>query len=64
MMSELADTLSAGDTVVVIEWATAVGSILPADRLTILIEPDKEDGRIVTVRTGGVNSQRLWKEIQ
>lgn len=63
MKSELADTLANGDTVVVIEWAAVIESVLPADRLTITIEPDNADNRVVTVTTGGSHSEHLRSRI-
>ncbi|MFZ2544682.1 MAG: tRNA (adenosine(37)-N6)-threonylcarbamoyltransferase complex ATPase subunit type 1 TsaE [Candidatus Saccharimonadales bacterium] len=59
MADELIDNLGTENTVIVIEWATAVESILSIDRLSIFIKPDTKDRRLITIKSGGTKSERL-----
>ena len=59
MADELAETVSDRETVVVIEWADAVASVLPSDRLTLTIETVDETTREVLVRAVGTVAEQL-----
>lgn len=63
MADELSEVLEDAETVVVIEWADAVATVLPEDRLTIRIAAVDEQSRIVTLEAHGSRSQQLIKEL-
>ncbi len=63
MADELNETLHDARCVTVIEWADIVEGILPADRLTIAIEPDTEDTRQITVSSGGLISAKVLASV-
>lgn len=64
MANELAEALSDTKTSVVIEWADAVESVLPADRLTITISSPTETSRQTVITSGGEKSQKLAGELE
>ncbi len=50
------DDLVGGDAVTVVEWGDHVRSLLPPDRLGVLLEPgDRDDDRVVTIDAAGVS---------
>ena len=53
----------AGGAVVAIEWAEIVEGALPADRLTIRLEPRGEDARCASVTAGGPRSSAWLSRI-
>lgn len=59
MAAELAETLGDGRAITMIEWADIVEGILPADRLTITLEPDSETTRELTLEARGQKSKEL-----
>lgn len=63
MAAELGDVLDDKTAVVVIEWAEAVAHVLPDDRLTITIQSDIKDGRILSCVSGGTVSTALMETI-
>ncbi len=64
MASELAEAVDEKDTVVIIEWASAVGQVLPSDRLTIEIVTPTETSRRLHIKGQGTASQKLVEELQ
>lgn len=59
MAEELDEALSDQNTVVVIEWASAVSGVLPADRLMIAITSPQEEAREIVLESGGAESRKL-----
>lgn len=59
MAQELSNSVAEKDKVVVIEWAAIVESILPGDRLTLIIRPESEDSRSVEIKAVGIAGKRL-----
>lgn len=64
MADELREELDDKRVIVVIEWAEAVGSILPDDRLVLALSATGELERNVTVRSGGQVSQSIVDRIR
>ena len=52
------------DSVVVVEWAGAVGDDLPKDRLVVKITTISEEERLVEFHPGGKKSAELWQKIK
>ena len=52
------------DSVVVVEWAGAVGDDLPKDRLVVKITTISEEERLVEFHPGGKKSTELWQKIK
>lgn len=50
MQADLAESLSAPDTVTVVEWADSVGSLLPPHRLQVYIQLNSDGSRTVTTK--------------
>lgn len=63
MADELREELDDKRVVVIIEWAEAVGSVLPDDRLVLALAAVGEDARTIAVRSGGANSQALIERV-
>lgn len=59
MKQELAETVDASRTIIIIEWGDIVTGVLPNDRLSITITPTAELSRKVTILAGGPSSQRI-----
>lgn len=59
MADELAESVAGKEKVVVIEWADIVESVLPADRLTVLIRSNSEDARSIQMTASGPTSKRM-----
>lgn len=66
MADELAESLADPKSVVVIEWAETVTSVLPDDRVTLRIElvADDEDARNVLWHTSGAVSNKLMEGME
>lgn len=64
MRAELAESANDQNTVTVIEWAEVVSDILPADILSITIEPTSEFQRKVTLQSGGEMTDKLLEELK
>lgn len=63
MNEELNESVSLDKTVVVIEWAGLVDSVLPDDRLQIDIETTGEDSRLLSIRATGSASKAVLENI-
>ncbi len=63
MADEMREMLDDERVVVVIEWAEAVTSVLPEDRLVLTITATEEDRRIVDVQALGDKSEALKQRI-
>lgn len=59
MANEITDVIGAPKTVIAIEWSNAVNDVLPKDRLSIKIEANTEESRLVSFTSGGVISKRI-----
>lgn len=59
LAAELAEVTADARTVTVIEWATIVEGVLPADRLSVAITPMSETSRRVELSAGGPLSRKL-----
>ena len=64
MTNELQEALERADTVVFIEWASAVEDVLPVDRVTIEIKPVTEQSRHVTLYENGERSASIKREVE
>lgn len=60
---ELAESVADPQTIVAVEWADVVESVLPADRLTITIETTAESERALRLSAGS-GHVHLIKELQ
>ncbi len=63
MSDELSEMIGTRGTVVVIEWADAVESVLPKDKLTITIAAPSPDVRELELANGGQVSQQLEEQL-
>jgi tRNA threonylcarbamoyladenosine biosynthesis protein TsaE len=61
---ELAEDIADPHNITAIEWAGVAEDILPADRLTIAIEPTSDTGRLFTFSSAGTRSQTLLAKLQ
>lgn len=63
MEDELAESLADPKSVVVVEWAETVTSVLPKDSVTVTISlaPDDENSREIAWSTGGEVSRQLME---
>lgn len=63
MADELAESLADPKSVVVVEWAETVTSVLPKDNVTMIISltPDDENSREIAWSTGGEVSRQLME---
>lgn len=59
MKEELSEALQNGYSVVIVEWADSVESLLPSDRLKISFTPTDEKRRKLTGAAGGPMSSAL-----
>ncbi len=64
MAIELAEALDNPRGVTIIEWGEIVKGVLPADRVTMRIEADGEDARLVTMTAHGDASRALLKTLK
>lgn len=62
LAEEITEMMQDRGTVTVIEWAGAVSTVLPEDRLKISITPTGENTRKVDIRSNGTISRKLQKE--
>jgi len=63
MAQELAEMIGTRDTITVIEWAGAVETVLPDDRLSITIAAPSPTQRQLTIESGGPISGRLMEAL-
>lgn len=59
MGDEITEMMADSTVVTIIEWAGAVASVLPNDRLTIIIVSPTEESRRFTLLASGTRSQQL-----
>ena len=64
MANELAEVVTDPKTVTVVEWAGAVESVLPADRLRLEITAISESGREVAITALGARSKELLEAVK
>ena len=64
MANELAEAVTDPKTVTVVEWAGAVESVLPADRLRLEIVTTGENSREITMTALGVRSEELLEAVK
>lgn len=60
---EINESFNLDETIVVVEWASTVGAIMPEDRLSIEISTISEFSRDVKIKASGPRSRRLMKEL-
>lgn len=64
MGDEIAEMMADSSVVTIIEWAGAVASVLPNDRLTIIVVSPTEESRRFTLLASGVRSQQLVRALE
>lgn len=63
MTLEVAERVNDPRSIVVVEWAEVVDTVLPDDRLTVHITSPTETTREITLRAGGERSEAMAKEL-
>jgi tRNA threonylcarbamoyladenosine biosynthesis protein TsaE len=61
LAEELEEDMTRPNIMTIIEWACVASDKLPADHLTIRLEPIAQDARSITMTSGGPISERLVK---
>lgn len=63
MINDLQESISDSSVVTIIEWGKLIEGVLPDDRLTIEIITDSEKSRILKIRSGGQDSEKLKEKL-
>lgn len=64
MSEEIVEMSNRPDMVTVVEWAGAIKSVLPDDRLQVTITVPSENGRLIILASSGEHSRRLQKKLE
>lgn len=64
LYDELAESFTLDRTVVIVEWASTVGAIMPEDRLSVIISAIDETSRDIRIQASGPRSARLMEKLK